>query len=61
MNSIENKILNIYKEELQNLEIGYSFNIKIINELIELIFMDIYVNSEYPSDEELLKYLKLYA
>lgn len=61
MNSIENKILSIYKEELQNLEIGYSFNIKTINELIELIFMDIYVNSEYPSDKELLKYLKLYA
>lgn len=61
MNSIENKILSTYKEELQNLEMGYNVNKQTINELIELIYMDIYVNSEYPSDDELLKYLKLYA
>lgn len=61
MNSIENKILSTYKEELQNLEIGYQVNKKTINELIELVCLDLYVHSDYPTDDELLKYLKFYA
>lgn len=60
MNSVEKTLYEEYKEELQNLLIGYNCDTKRIKKMIELIFINVYVNSEYPTDEELLKYLKLY-
>lgn len=61
MNSIEDKLYSKYKEELQNLQLGYSFDSKNIREMLELVYMDLYVDSIYVSDEDLLKYLKRYA
>lgn len=60
MNSVEKTLYEEYKEELQNLLIGYNCDTKRIKKMIELIFINVYVDSEYPADEELLKYLKLY-
>lgn len=60
MNSIENLLYSKYIQELSNLELGYSFDTKNIKFLIELVCMNIYVHSEYPQDDELLKYLKQY-
>lgn len=60
MNSIENLLYDKYMQELSNLELGYSFDTKTIKSLIELVCTDIYVHSEYPKDDELLKYLKQY-
>lgn len=49
-----------YIEELNNLEIGYEFNSKTLKDLLELIFKDIFVSSDYVTSDELLKYLKKY-
>lgn len=60
MNSLKNKIYIDYIEELNNLEIGYEFNSKTLKDLLELIFKDIFVSSDYVTSDELLKYLKKY-
>lgn len=60
MNSVEKTLYEEYKEELQNLLIGYNCDTKRIKKMIELIFTNVYINSDYAADEELLKYLKLY-
>lgn len=60
MNSVEKTLYEEYKEELQDLLIGYMCDPKRIKKMIELIFIDLYIESDYKSDEEFLKYLKLY-
>lgn len=59
--TIDTKLFERYTEELQNLQLGYSFNRKNINYMLELVYLSIFVGSEYATDEELLKYLKRYA
>lgn len=61
MNSIDTKLIEKYKEELQDLQLGYSFNRKNINYMLELVFLSLFVDSEYATDEEIYKYLKHYA
>ena len=61
MNSIDTKLIEKYKEELQDLQLGYSFNRKNINYMLELVYLSMFVDSEYATDEEIFKYLKLYA
>ena len=58
MNSIDTKLIEKYKEELQDLQLGYSFNRKNINYMLELVYLSMFVDSEYATDEEIFKYLK---
>lgn len=61
MNSIATKLYDKYKEELQNLQLGYPFDSKNVREMLDLIYMDLYLESGYATDVEFLKYLKRYA
>ena len=61
MNSIDTKLIEKYKEELQDLQLGYSFNRKNINYMLELVYLSMFVDSEYATDKEIFKYLKRYA
>ena len=61
MNSIDTKLIEKYKEELQDLQLGYTFNRKNINYMLELVYLSMFVDSEYATDEEIFKYLKRYA
>ena len=56
MNSIDTKLIEKYKEELQDLQLGYSFNRKNINYMLELVYLSMFVDSEYATDEEIFKY-----
>ena len=51
MNSIDTKLIEKYKEELQDLQLGYSFNRKNINYMLELVYLSMFVDSEYATDE----------
>lgn len=61
MNNVENKLYEIYKEELQNIKIGYPLDSKRIREMYELVMLDNYLHTDYPSESEMIKYLQYYG
>lgn len=60
MKNIIDLLYNSYKEELNNLNLGYNFNAKNIDKMFELIQTIYFLELGEPTDEELLKLLKHY-
>lgn len=60
MKNIKDILYSSYKEELNNLNLGYEFDTKNINKMLELIQTIFFLESGNPTDVELLKLLKHY-
>lgn len=60
MEEIKDILYSSYKEELNNLSLGYSFNSKNLNKMLELIQTIFYLELGEPSGEDLIKLLKHY-
>ena len=60
MEKIKNILYSSYKEELNNLSLGYNYNSRNLDKMLELIQTIFFLELGEPSGEDLLKLLKHY-
>lgn len=60
MKEIKDILYSSYKEELNNLSLGYTYDSKNLNKMLELIQTIFFLELGEPSGEDVLKLLKHY-